>query len=310
MDAAEVAERPVLEGAARTLECSEDYRVLRRFQAQERYGKAPEGQVTSVTFMDVETTGVDPGDVPIEVGLVRVEYDAVTGELGRVLERYSGLEDPLRPLPEHIVKLTGLTDADLKGKSFDGELIKGIVHRSSIVVSHNAGFDRWISEKRFQWLAKRPWGCTMADVPWQEAGVGSRKLEFVAMTRGIFYGAHRAQEDAEVAAAVAGKPLVGDKPAFLWVLEQARSTWYMVWATDAPFESKQKLKMAGYEWCDGTRTEHKAWRRMTKDPVQEMDFLAQEIYGHKGTALLQELGKLDRFTDRFKSQEWVSMARS
>lgn len=298
-----------LDSMAAELAKTGEYRVLRKFEPWDRYGKATEGCETSVSFLDVETTGVEVQDVPIEIGIVRVEYDAKTGELGKVLERYAGLEDPLRPLPEHIVKLTGITDADVKGKTFDGTTIKGIVQRSSLIVSHNASFDRGMTEKRFNFMMKRAWGCTMADVPWAEVGVASKKLEFIAMTRGLFYGAHRALEDAEVAAAVAGIPLVDGKPAFMWVLEQARSDWYRVWATEAPFESKAKLKEAGYEWCDGTKTEHKAWRRLTKDPTEEMDFLAKEVYGYRGKALLQELGKLDRFSERYKAQEWVSMAR-
>ena len=306
-----VADRAVrLAAMAAELEQCEDFRVLRKFVPLDWYGRAAEGCETSASFLDLETTGVELDDVPIEIGIVRVEYDATSGELGRVLERYSGLEDPQRPLPPHIVELTGIRDEDVKGKAFDGATIKGIVQRSSIVLSHNAGFDRGMAERRFEWMAKRPWGCTMADVPWAAVGVASKKLEFVAMTRGLFYGAHRALEDAEVAAAVAGKPLANGKPAFLWVLEQARSDWYRVWATDAPFESKRKLKQAGYEWCDGSKTEHKAWRRLTKDPAEEMDFLAKEVYGYRGKALLQEISKCDRFSERYQTQEWVSMTRS
>ena len=302
--------RETLEAMAKELDASGGYRVLREFKPQDRYGAAAEETETSVTFIDFETTGVEKEDVAIEVGAVRVEYDANSGQLGRVLERYSGLEDPRRPLPEHIIELTGIKDEDVKGKSFDTVVLKGIVQRSSILVAHNSNFDRPMAEKRFPWMAKRPWGCSMQDIPWKGAGVASVKLEFVAMTRGLFYGAHRALEDAEVTAAVTGKELVDGKPAFLWILEQARSTWYRVTATDAPFEAKSKLKTAGYEWCDGSKTEHKAWRCVTKDPVEEMDFLAKEIYGFKGMALLQELQKNDRFSERYKTQEWISMARN
>jgi DNA polymerase-3 subunit epsilon len=306
----EAQSRATLEAMAKELDASASYRVLREFKAQDRYGAGPDESEHSVCFIDLETTGVETDDVPIEVGAVRVAYDANSGELGKVLERYTGMEDPLRPLPEHIVALTGIKDEDVKGKRFDTPALKGMVQRSSMLVSHNANFDRPMGERRFPWMSKRPWGCSMQDVPWKQAGVASVKLEFVAMTRGLFYGAHRALEDAEVAAAVSGKPLVDGKPAFAWIREQARSTWYRVWATDAPFEAKQKLKFAGYEWCDGTRTDHRAWRCVTKDPVHEMDFLAAEVYGFKGVALLQELDKYARFSERFTTQEWVSMARN
>lgn len=303
------AEEANLEALAAELEASAQYRVLRQFNAQERYGPAQTEGITSVAFLDVETTGVDVNDVPIEIGVVRVEYDAESGNLGRVLERYQGFQDPGRPLPDYIVALTGITDADLRGKTFEEDQLMGLIKRSSIVVAHHANFDRSMAEKLFPWMANRPWGCTIKDVPWKEAGVASSKLEFVAMTRGLFYGAHRALEDAEVCAAVAGKPLLDGKPAFQWVLEQARATWYRVWATEAPFESRSRLKDNGYEWRDGSDGGHKGWRTLTRDPVEEIEFLAKEIYGHRGTVLLQELGRNDRFSERFQSEEWVSLSQ-
>lgn len=302
------ADEAAIEAALTTLRACDEYRVLKKFVPMDAYGPGPSTEETSVCFLDVETTGTEEHDVPIELGMVRVAYDADTGELGKVLERATGLEQPPFAIPKNIVALTGITDDDVKGRSFDSQLFKGVVQRSSIVVSHNAGFDRPMVEKRFPWMARRAWACTMSDVPWAEYGVASKKLEFVAMTRGLFYGAHRAQEDAEVAAAIAGAQLGDGKPAFWWVLAQARENWYRVWATDAPFEKKTVLKQAGYVWCDGTRQEHKAWRCTTTAPVEELDFLAKDVFGGRGKALLQEIGKLDRFTERAKTSEWISMA--
>lgn len=298
-----------LEEAARLLETSEEFRVLRLFKPQDRYGQAATDGMTSAAFLDVESTGVESHDVPIEIGVVRVEFDPATGELGKVLERYQSLQDPGRPIPDHIVALTGITDEEVRGKQFDEGSLKALIKRSAIVVAHNAPFDRVMVEKLFPWMEKRPWGCTCLDIPWQAAGVSSKKLEFVAVMRGFFYKAHRALEDAEMAAAIAGKPLLEGRAAFHWVLENARADWYRLWATDAPYEAKGRLHAAGYEWKDGKDGGHKAWRILTKDPVAEAEWLACEIYGYRGKALLQQVGRNDRFSERFDGEEWLSMAR-
>lgn len=87
--------------------------------------------------MDVETTGINPErDVIIEVGIV------VFGREG-VIERYSQLVNPKRPLPRDIQTLTGIDEADLVRSPTIAALIPEI--RRLIgphpIVGHNIEFD-------------------------------------------------------------------------------------------------------------------------------------------------------------------------
>jgi len=48
---------------------------------------------------------------------------------------------------------------------------------------------------RIPGFAQLPWGCSFADIDWKKEGHGSSKLEYLAMEKGWFYEAHRAEVD-------------------------------------------------------------------------------------------------------------------
>ena len=87
--------------------------------------------------LDIETTGLRPeSDAIIEVGAVKFQ-----GE--RVVDTFSSLVNPLRPVPRKIQTLTGITPADLD----KAPILNTILPRLSAflkdypVVGHNVGFD-------------------------------------------------------------------------------------------------------------------------------------------------------------------------
>ena len=87
--------------------------------------------------LDLETTGLDPArDRVIEVGAVAFTPDRTLATLERLV-------DPQRPLPDAISRLTGITQADLKGaataESAVAELINFIGGRQP--VGHGARLD-------------------------------------------------------------------------------------------------------------------------------------------------------------------------
>ena len=87
--------------------------------------------------LDLETTGLDPArDRVIEVGAVAFSPDRTLATLERFV-------DPQRPLPDAVARLTGITQADLRGaataESAVAELIKFIGGRQP--VGHGARLD-------------------------------------------------------------------------------------------------------------------------------------------------------------------------
>jgi DNA polymerase-3 subunit epsilon/ATP-dependent DNA helicase DinG len=93
--------------------------------------------VPEYVALDLETTGLDPArDRVIEVGAVAFTPDRTLATLERLV-------DPQRPLPDAIARLTGITQADLKGavtaESAVAELINFIGGRQP--VGHGARLD-------------------------------------------------------------------------------------------------------------------------------------------------------------------------
>jgi predicted DnaQ family exonuclease/DinG family helicase len=87
--------------------------------------------------LDLETTGIDPDrDAIIEIGAIKFEGD-------RVIDTWTSLVDPARPLPYRIQYLTGITPADLNGAPslFDVLPEVGAFVGTHPVVGHSVPFD-------------------------------------------------------------------------------------------------------------------------------------------------------------------------
>jgi predicted DnaQ family exonuclease/DinG family helicase len=91
----------------------------------------------SFVALDVETTGLDPSrDEVIEFGAVRVSD-------GEIVERFSELAKPCRPIPLVIERLTGISNADLAERPSQEIVLSRFLDfvGDSPVVMHNADFD-------------------------------------------------------------------------------------------------------------------------------------------------------------------------
>jgi DNA polymerase-3 subunit epsilon len=88
---------------------------------------------------DTETTGLEPAkDRIIEVGCVELINGLPTGRT------YETRIDPRQSLSDEIVKLVGLTDADLRGQPYFEDIVGPLMDfiGDAILVAHNADFDR------------------------------------------------------------------------------------------------------------------------------------------------------------------------
>ena len=148
------------EALALRLEAHPDYRVLRRLDAGWLGAPLAGEAVSQAVVLDTETTGTDPGeDRVIEIALVKFEYDRVSGEVGRVLDVYDGLEDPGRPIPPESTAIHHITDAMVAGKRFDERAIERVLDGVGVVIAHSAGFDRPFVERRLPGFVALPWAC-------------------------------------------------------------------------------------------------------------------------------------------------------
>jgi DNA polymerase III subunit epsilon len=124
-------------------------------------------------IFDTETTGLTlHPSAPVEKQPRMIEFGGVllSLESGEIEEEFSLLINPGAPLPPEIVKITGITDDDLRDAPTFSEIlpqIVGIFLRCEVVVAHNLPFDRSIlrGELARAKVTEFPWppreACTM-----------------------------------------------------------------------------------------------------------------------------------------------------
>lgn len=274
-----------LETAAKALERSGEYQVLRRLHYRPRYAEPTGARVRSALVLDTETTGLDPrNDRIIELAFVRFTYEAETGRVLEVAAPVSYFEDPGRPIPANITDLTGITDAMVKGTRIDDESVGASFVGADLIIAHHAGFDRPFVDQRLPFSRGKPWACSLAEVPWQPAGYATAKLEYLLIKKcGIFFDGHRAADDCLALMHLLATPFEDDVTPLRHLLQSARRKSARIWALSSPFEVKDLLKARGYRWSSGEDGRPKAWWRevFQEDREVELDWLKENAYGGK-----------------------------
>ncbi|MEY4631450.1 MAG: polymerase polC-type [Pseudomonadota bacterium] len=227
-------------------------------------------------IVDLETTGVDPkSDRIVEVGIV--EFAVGTAGEGEAKPRvylvgtYSGLEDPGRPLSPEIAKLTGLSDEVLAGRKVDWEQVRAMLSRATVVVAHNAPFDRAFLEARPELAGlKLHWACSIRHINWLKHGFKTRALNYLAADHGFVNPfAHRALFDCATTFRLV-TPYLDE------LIRRSYLREYLISATGAPFETKDVLRTHGYRW----NPEARVWAKsiLEDELAEERAFLAADVY--------------------------------
>ena len=250
--------------------------------------------------LDTETTGLSSqDDQVIELGMIAFEFDPVLGTVHSVREVFDELEDPGRPIPPETTQVHHITDDMVRGKRIDDAVVEKFIANASVIIAHNASFDRPFVEKRWPVFKDKQWVCSIKDIDWKGEGVGSAKLEYLLQTQGIFYEAHRAETDCwallELLHAVLPQ---SQQPALLRLLESLNQPQVRLYATGSPFDAKDLLKARGYRWAP----EIKCWHRQLggdKALQEELSWLKNRVYqGKRASVDIETLGGLVRHSDR------------
>ncbi len=291
-----------LEEMAHKLEESGKYKILRAYQQPECYNP-DDGSIKRVgVLIDTEDTGTDfRKDAIIELGMVKFEYSPHDGRIFRILETYDEYSDPGYPIPEIITRLTGITDATVKGKKIDLTHVKAFLKDVNFVIAHNAGFDRKFCEKLHPVFMDISWGCSMSDIDWSSEGIESRKLDYIASKLGFFFTGHRAINDCLATLHILSMQLPKSQtPALLTLLENARRLTYRIYALNSPYSAKDILKARGYLWNDGNGNQPKAW--YVEVPQERKDteirYLYKEIYKNEPCLPQIQINAQNRYSDR------------
>lgn len=287
---------------------SQNFKLTHPFSPRTSYSDAPPPtKLLKAAIVDTETTGTNQAtDRIIELGIVVVEYCPDSGQVYRVLETFNELEYPGMPIPPESTKIHGITDDMVANKRIDDDAVKDLMANVSLVIAHNSNFDRCFMEARLPLFETKAWACTYAQIPWKDEGIGSSSLEFLAYRFGFHFSGHRASVDCHALLEVlqSDLPISGIKVMKV-LLEAARVPEIKIWALNAPFDNKDKLKDKGYRW----NGERKLWSGfVTKADLEiEIDWLRHEVYDNRKFKLeLENIDAFNRFSLRHGGVELVS----
>lgn len=292
-----------LEALAQQLSESPDYRVLRRLQPLTVNATMDaQSDVRRALLIDVETTGLSYAtDSIIELGMILFAYNINTGRVVQTLAAESWLQDPGRPIPEEVSKLTGITNEDVRGESINEERVRELATDVKLIIAHNAAFDRPFIDRRLPFLADTHWGCSMNDVPWQERGMSSRKLEILlyAHTSTFLDTHHRALDDCRATLHVLEIAFADGQIPMQLLLANCRMPRVRVAATNSHFDTKDLLRQRGYSWTGDKGRPAKTWCREIAgaDLEAELQWMREQIYlTHLGQPTVEKVDLRRRYS--------------
>ena len=286
--------------AQRLLDEHPDFKVICRIRPRTSFRENDGAVLSRGVVVDTETTGVNSDkDAIIELGMVLFEYDPATGQAYRVLATFDQLEDPGFAVPAESTEVHGITDEMVKDQRIDDDAVAAFLAGVSLVIAHNAKFDRVFLEKRLPLFESLPWGCSFAQVDWRSEGIGSAKLDYIAYQYGFFYEAHRAEGDCFALLEILQQPLPKSGELVLTsILHGLSQKSYQIFATGSAFDTKDILKARGYRWDAGK----KCWHTTVAgdDAVKsEVVWLKDSVYGGKSARVEIEVHNcLTRFSSR------------
>ncbi len=172
------------------------------------FGDCPGAMTGEAVVFDIETTGLSVQNCRItEIGAVRIKG-------GRVLDTFDTFVDPEMPIPDEIVKLTGITDEMVKDAPKEAEALAAFfdfVGRREdggevLLIAHNANFDTGFiraAALRSGYKFENPYLDTLALARFLLPDLKNHKLDTVAEHYKLGdFNHHRASDDAAMLAAI------------------------------------------------------------------------------------------------------------
>lgn len=271
-----------------------DFQLLRRVPNQFAKRANSVTDCFKACIIDLETMGLDAKTHEIiELGLLSFAFSTSSGIVD-VLNTYNELNDPGKPIPPEVTKVTGIRDDDVRGKAIDWAFVADELKTAHLIICHNAGFDRNFLELQtadvIKPLAKAlPFACTLKDIDWKARGFESSKLDYLNWKLGFFYDGHRAINDCWATFNL----LIQAEGTFDELKANVRKKETLLIAENAPFDKKDLLKARNYRWSDGAAELPKGWYCVIANDLltEEKQWLDREIYGRTGVG--EQLPQLD-----------------
>ena len=287
-----------LEICAEQLEETGLYRVLRRLPPLQLQGRIAPPNERVAAIIDTETTGLDrTDDEVVEFAGITISYTA-EGLITGALSSFSQLREPRAPLSADTIRLTGLTNADLKGKQINKQQLEEFIMPADIIIAHNAAFDRPFCEQLSNVFIDKPWGCSATEINWTALGYEGAKLTYLVANAGWFYDAHRALDDCNALLHILNKTTSNSSAPspFQQLLNSARQVKTRL-SFEAPYSKRNLLRKAGYRWNGRGRATQGFWYSdvAEKDVAETIKWLAGSLSVNPASVRSERIGALHRY---------------
>ncbi len=173
-----------------------DEEVARRYARLSEASRVTSSLEDEIAFLDTETTGFDPTRDRV------VEIAVLVARGPNVLERYSSLVDPGRPIPLETTQLTGIDDGMVAGAPAIADAVADALDLigERDIVAHNACFDRSFVMEAAGRIGRRVPGRWLDSLQLTRIGLPrlrSHRLRDIAEAFDLTLPGHRAGEDVE-----------------------------------------------------------------------------------------------------------------
>lgn len=147
--------------------------------------------------IDLETTGFGNSDRITEIAIIKFDDKEIISE-------YQSLVNPEKPIPDDIVKKTGITNEMVSTAPTFKEILDDLIPHlefSRVIIAHNASFDKRMLSNQLRdngISLSIPWECTMQLSKKMWPGRASHSLPNLCAALNIEHkNAHRAMADAD-----------------------------------------------------------------------------------------------------------------
>ncbi|MBO0143424.1 3'-5' exonuclease [Agrobacterium sp. Ap1] len=281
------------------LSASGRYRILEKLVPRVTTDNIRPGFPLKGIILDTETTGLSyRSEEIIEIGLIAFTFDE-RGGIGDVTGVYGGLQQPAKPIPTEITRLTGITDEMVSGQMIDMRAVRALVAPADLIIAHNAGFDRPFCEAFSSAFSDKAWACSNSEIDWSARGFEGTKLGYLIGQAGYFHDGHRAVDDCFALLEVLDRRIDANAGSpFAELYLNSQKSRVRIFAENSPFDLKDHLKARGYRWSDGSEGRPKSWWIEVDhtDLDGELHYLRTEIYRYpEADPPIRFLTAFDRF---------------
>jgi len=289
----------LLEQYRQELERSGKYKILEKLSYIPKTDLDPGIEISKLHYgiiVDIECTGLDhSADEIFNIGIAKFCYDNAGVIQGHNIGA-NQYREPAVPISKFISKMTRINPELLKGKSFNDEIINGLLAASDIVVAHNAEFVRPFVDIRYEASRSKIWLETKSQVEWNDYGLFDLRLIDLAHFFGFTFEAHRAiMKSLAILRIISQSPqgALKSQSILQMMLDRSKIPDVRIDAWESPFEKRDLLKNNGYFW----NSRRKVWTKSIPCYKYEKEdaFMREQIYYGEPNHEFTEITETERF---------------